>query len=297
MLDLIIVGLGPAGISAAIYAKRSGLNVLCFEFNTPGGLVNTTSKVENYPGFDTVTGPVLSEAMFKHFNNQKVPYKFEEVLDIKVDNDKKIVTTNKGIYESKAVIIASGREHKSLDLPNEQELVGNGISYCAICDGPLFKDKVVAIYGAGNSAYEEGLYLTNICKKVYMICRSSKIAASASLREAVLAKDNVEVIYNATIKELVSEDSNLKGVKFTDDNVILIDGLFVYVGYQPKNNMFINLGITNDKGYIEVDSNYETKIKGIFAVGDIIKKDVYQIITASSDGAVAAIKATEYIKN
>ncbi len=285
--DVIVIGLGPAGIGASIYAKRSGLNVLVLEGKMPGGLLNYTNVVNNYPGFINITGPELAMKMYEHFKSFDIEYKNEDVIDIEVGNTKKVVT-NRGEYECKNVIIATGRSRRSLNLPNENELRGGGISYCAMCDGHFYKDKSVAVVGAGDSSLEEALYLANIVKEVTIIVRRDRLAGNAELVKRVGEASNIKIMYGKNVVELLSEDGKLSGVKLDDGSTIDVSGLFVYIGFDPVLPFKSDLGLELENGYIVVDEHFETNIKGIYAAGDIVKKNLYQIISAEYEGACAA---------
>ena len=298
--DLIVIGMGPAGMSAAIYGHRSGLNMLVFEKELPGGLINRTSNVDNYLGFNDILGPDLALKMFEHFKDSKIPYKMTGVNKVTVEGDIKLVHTDNEIYKAKSVIIATGRKTKKLPVDNAEKLEGNGISYCALCDGKLYKGKDVAIVGAGNSAFEEGQYLAKLCNKVYVLNRfgESGVFADDILYNDLKARSNVEIIHNVRIKELIlSEDNKLTGVILTDDQKLNVQGLFVFIGYEQASELVEGLGITNDYGYIKVDQYQETEIKGLYACGDITYKKIYQIINAASEGAEAAINANKYIED
>lgn len=296
--DLIIVGMGPAGITAAIYAKRSGLNVLCLEKSMPGGLLNYMDNIDNFPGEVNINGSDLAFKMFEQLKSLEVEYKTKNVERIIVEGDlKKVIISDDEYYYTKAIIIATGRSPKRLGLENEEELFGRGISTCAICDGALYKDRVVAVVGGGNSAVSEATYLSNICEKVYLIHRRDTLRADDKLINCLNKKNNIEVIYNSKITSISKEDDKIKSITINDDQEIDIACLFTYIGFIPKTTFVDTLNILDEDGYILVDSNYETSIKGIYAVGDIIKKEIYQIITSCGEGAVAAINASKYIES
>ncbi len=296
MYDVIVIGMGPAGMNAALYAKRSGLNILILEKNIPGGLINITNKVENYLGTGLLTGKDLVEKMIDHIEKFGIEYKRESVNKILDNDDYKIVITNKGEYKAKALILASGRVPKKGNSEKITRLEGRGVSYCAVCDAPFFKDKIIGIIGGGNSAFDEGLYLADFAKKVYMFIRGNEIKADDIFVEKAKSKNNVEILLNSTVTDLIEEEGKLKAVQINDKDIINIDGLFLYIGYVPSTNYFQNLNITDEAGYVIVNEKMETKVPGIFAAGDIIKKDIYQIITAASDGSIAALSAKKYIK-
>lgn len=288
MKDLIIIGAGPAGIAAAIYAKRSGLDVLVIEKNLPGGLINNTNIVENYPGFKSINGATLAINMSEHLEYLDIEIAYKEVIDIEVKDNKKRVITNTDIYDTKYIIIATGRSAKKLDLSESSKYYGKGLSYCAICDGIFFKDKDVLVVGGGNSALEEANFLAKYCKSVKILVRKDKLRAEKQIEEQIRKLDNVEIMYNKEIETIFGKDK-VEGVVLNDKQVLQVSGIFVYIGYEPKTDFVKNLNLTNDQGYIEVDENFETKISGIYACGDIIKKKYYQIITAVSEGATASL--------
>jgi thioredoxin reductase (NADPH) len=288
--DLIIIGMGISGISAAIYAKNSGLNALMLEKEMPGGLTNKINKITNYPGYKEISGPDLSYQLFATINELNIPYKIEEVKDISVKDNIKIIKTEKNTYESEYLIIATGRKNRHLGLDNEEKLLGHGISTCALCDASLYKDKEIAIVGGGNSAIEEALYLSNIVKKIYLIHRRDHFTADDILVNNLKSKDNIEYFFNSEITKLNVGNDKLESIEINNNQNLVIAGLFTYLGFEPNIDFIKNLNITDESGYIKVNEKYETNINGIYAVGDCIKKDVYQLITGANDGAVAAIE-------
>lgn len=294
MYDLIIIGLGAAGMNAALYAKRSGMNILVFEGEVPGGLINKTDKIENFPGYVSISGPDLASNLFIQFNALGIPVKYEKVESIDLDENIKFIKTKKGMYKSKSVIIASGRKAKKLGVEGEEELLGKGVSYCHLCDGNLYKNKITAVIGGGNSAVSGALYLSNICEKVYLLVRKDYLRAETLYQEEILKKDNIEILYNTTV-EKIDEKNGVINKLITNNGELDISGLFINIGYEPVNDFYKNLNISDENGFIKVDKNMRTEIDGVFAAGDIIKKDVYQIITAQSEGAIAAISAYEYL--
>ena len=285
--DVIIIGLGPAGISAAIYAKRSGLKTLVIESKMPGGLLNYTNVVNNYPGFINISGPDLSFKMYEHFKSYDIEYKNEEVIDL-VDGEIKKIMTSSGEYETKNVIIATGRSRRSLNLPHEEELRGGGISYCAMCDGHFYKDKSVGVVGAGDSSLEEALYLANVVRDVTIIVRGNRLSGNDELVKKVENSQNIRVLFGKNVKELLIQDGKLKGVLLDDGEQVELSGLFVYIGFDPVLPFRSDVGIEKENGYIKVNEDGETNIPGIYAAGDIVKKSLYQIISAESEGAIAA---------
>lgn len=288
MYDLIIIGMGISGISAAIYAKRAGLKVLMLEENVPGGIINTIPNIENYPGIMSISGPDLAYNLFEEVNNLQIEYKLESVTDVILE-DIKTIKTKDNVYQSKYLLIASGRKPKKLGLKNEEKFLGRGISTCALCDGALFKDKTVAVIGGGNSALVESLYLSNIVKKLYLIHRRNGLRGEETSIEELKSKENIELILNKEVKELVIEHDKLTGIILNDNRKLAIDGLFIYIGFLPNTEFLKNTDLKMEDGYIIVDNNQETNIKGVYASGDVTKKEVYQIVTAASEGATASI--------
>ena len=291
--DVIIIGLGASGVSASIYAKRSGLNVCVINYGIPGGIISTSSIVENYPGFKSISGSDFAFNLFEQFNNLDVPLFNEEVINI-IDGDIKEVKTKNNIYKAKKLIICSGRKPRRLDVENEDKFLGRGISYCATCDGNLYKDKTVCVVGGGNSALESALYLSNLCKKVYILVRKDKFIGNKNLIDEVNEKENICIKFMTNIISVEGNDV-VTGVK-TNNGEIKLDGIFVNIGYEPSINIVKDLNIKLDKNYIVVDEHMETNIKGIYAAGDIIKKDLYQLVTAVSEGAIAATNVYKSIK-
>ena len=282
--DVIIIGLGASGVSASIYAKRSGLNVCVVNYGVPGGIISTSSIVENYPGIKSISGSDFAFNLFDHFNSLNIPLYNEEVINIKNGDIKTVITTNNE-YKAKKIIICSGRKPKKLGIKNEDKYMGRGISYCATCDGNLYKNKKVCVVGGGNSALESAIYLSNICEVVYVIVRKDKFIGSESLIKDVLNKDNVVVKFNNVVESIKIKDEEIK-----------LSGIFINIGYEPSIGILKGLNLKMDNNYIVVDKNMETSVKGIYAAGDIIKKDLYQLVTAVSDGAVAATNVFKSIK-
>ena len=281
--DAIVVGSGISGMSAAIYLKRANLDILIFESYIPGGQINNTSNVENYPGFTKVDGPTLVMNIHDQINAMNIPLKYEKVINV-TKEDNFIVETNKEKYIAKNVVIATGRTPNKLGI--EDEFIGKGVSYCALCDGALYKDLEVVVVGGGNSAFEESLYLSKICKKVTILNRSENLRATKILQEEVFSKQNIEIIYNCTIDSINSENEKIVSVN-TNKGIINCSGIFIYIGLTP-NLDYLNIDVNKENNYIIVDNSMRTNIKGLYACGDVIKKDVYQIITAASEGTIAA---------
>ena len=287
MYDIIIIGMGIGGITAGIYAKRAGLNVLMFEKNAPGGMLQKIDKIQNYPGFSEISGPDLAINLFNQVKNTGVEFKFEEVIDIEINDEVKKVITKNGSYEAKNVIVATGRTPKYLGLDNEKDYLGRGLSTCATCDGNLYKGEDVAVVGSGNSALQESLYLANIVNKVYILHRGVNFKGDDALVEKVKNCANIEIIDGVNIKKINEVDGKIESVTLDNEKIINVKGVFIYIGYKPDTDMFKKLDITNINGDIIVDENFETEIDGLYAIGDCIKKSVYQLVTAASDGCIA----------
>ena len=293
--DAIIVGAGVSGMSAAIYLKRAGISFLLLEQNYPGGQLNRANKIENYPGIIEIDGPTLSMNMVEQLNNLKIDVTYEKVLDIIDKKDYKIVNTNNKEYTAKAVLLATGRIPRELSLENEKSLVGRGISWCASCDGLLYKNKIVAVVGGGNTAIDDALYLSNICNKVYIIHRSNNFRAEKTSLEKAKDKSNIEFLENRIITKLNLKADKLDSIVLDNDLVLKVDGLFEAIGSIPNIDYLKSLDIDIDSDYIIVDDKMQTSIEGIYASGDSIKKDLYQVVTASSEGAIAANAIIKYL--
>ena len=290
--DLIIIGAGPSGVSAAIYAKRANLDFIIFEKFAIGGQVINAFEIENYPGFNKIFGSDLAINFMNNLTALNVEVKYEEVVSLEKNEDIFILKTSlDNVYYAKNVILALGSNPRKLNLPNEDQFTGRGISYCAMCDGNFYKDKEILVYGGGNSAISEALFLTNIVKKLTIVSRSN-LRADKSLVEELSSKQNVDILENKLIDSLIIDNNEIKGVKLKDkfDNEITslnIEGIFVYIGAIPSTGFLTNLGILNKEGYIEVNNHFETKINNLYAIGDVINKDLRQIVTATNDGAFA----------
>lgn len=298
--DVIIVGSGPAGITAAIYIKRAQLKCCIIEKEMPGGQLNKSSIIENYPGFTQITGPDLATKFYEQLNNLKVEQIFSEVTEI-IDNDEyKIVKLANGKQlKTKSIILAIGRSPKKLDNKDSRSLEGKGVSFCSLCDGNLYKNEDVSIIGAGNSALEESLYLSDICKSVTIINRNNSLRGDQILINKVNNKENIKVINNAIIEEFIKEDDILSSLNIKQNNKIKnlkTKACFIFIGYEPATNFLKTLEILDEKGYINVDTGRRTTKKGIYAAGDVVKKDAFQIVTATSDGAIAAVSCIKDIR-
>lgn len=287
MYDLIIIGMGISGISAAIYAKRAGLNILMLESSTPGGTINIIPNIENYPGFTNISGPDLAFNLFDTVNKLEIEYKLEAVTDVILE-DIKTIKTKDNVYQCKNLLIASGRKPRMLGLKDEEKYLGKGISTCALCDGALFKGQDVAVIGGGSSAVSEAIYLSNIVNKVYLIHRKEEFRAENTLINELKTKSNIKIILNEEVQDLIIKDEKLTGIKLKNQE-LNIACLFIYIGFLPNTDFLKNTSIQLDNDYIVVNHKQETNIKGVYASGDVTKKDIYQIINAASEGAEASI--------
>lgn len=298
MFDILIVGAGPAGMTAAIYAARNNLKVGIFEGNVPGGQVVVTATVENYPGFKTIDGPDLAYSMFEQVMNLGVEYFAFNVQNIRQKNDYFVVSGDEEV-KGKVVLIATGTSQKRLGVPGEDKFVGRGISWCAICDGSFYRGQDVAVVGGGNSALEESIYLANIVKTVYLIHRRQEFRAESHIVDKVKKLPNIKLVLDSVVEEFIGEENlgkiRLRNLVNNTTSEIDVKACFEYVGQIPATDFVKDLKITNDKGYIIVDENFETSIKGMFACGDVIEKSVRQIVTATNDGAIAALNAIKSI--
>ena len=290
--EVIVVGSGPAGITSAIYLKRANINVCIMEKSAPGGQLNKSSTIENYPGFEKITGPELAYNFYEQILKLDIPFINEEVIKIEDKTSYKIVETNKKTYTCKGIILALGRKPRSFDNKNVSLLEGKGVSYCSLCDGPLFKNQDVSIIGGGNSALEESLYLADICKSVTIINRRDVLRGDKMLVDNVLKKDNINILYNSEVVEFNKKDDFLESLLINTNgklNKLDVKACFIFIGYVPATDFLSNLDILDEKGYIKTDKNLKTDIPFIYACGDTINKQVYQIVTATGEGAVSAI--------
>lgn len=300
MYDIIIIGAGPAGLTAAIYARRASKKVLVFEAMSYGGQLMNILDIENYPGYEHINGVELATKLYDQAINLGSEILFERVINIE-DNvyEKKVITKN-NVYTGKSIIIATGSENRKLGLPNENELIGKGISYCATCDGNFYKGKDVAVFGGGKVALEDALYLSDIVKEVYLINRGSDFKDDEGMINLIKEKDNIKLIFNSKVTSLNTKDT-LDSIEITDNegnkDILNVSGLFVDIGRIPENENFRKLIDLNDKGYIVSTENCHTNVKGIFAAGDNRVKMLRQIVTATNDGAIAAVEAIKYINN
>ena len=295
MYDIIIVGAGPAGMTAALYALRANKRVLLLEAKNYGGRIAAADKVENYPGIKSITGYEYATNLYNQVKDMGAEFIFDAVL--KITEDKKVYTKDHE-YQAKAIIIATGSDNRKLNIEREVEFIGKGVSYCATCDGNFYKGKIVAVVGGGNTAVEDALYLSDIASKVYLIHRRDEFRDETVDLEELKRKDNVKILINSNVVGLNGEDK-LTSIDVNNDEEIInipVDGLFIAVGSEPKNEMFRNVVDLNERGYIK-SSNLHTKIAGIYVAGDTREKNLRQLTTAISDGAIAATEAIKYIKD
>ncbi len=300
MYDIIIIGGGPAGLTAAIYAKRANKSCLVIEKGGFGGQITYSPKVENIPGFAEVTGNEFAEKLVEQALNLEADVEIAEVQKV-VDGDVKTVVTDSGEYQAKAVIIATGAKHRLLGLENEENLIGEGISFCAVCDGAFYESKDVAVIGGGNSALQEAILLAELCKKVYVVQNLDFFTGEDKLVEQLKKKENVEIILGTVVEEIVGETELnsivVKSEKTGEKQELKIDGMFVAIGLIPQNESVEGLVTLNDYGYVDAGEDCVTNIPGIFVAGDCRSKRIRQVATAAGDGAVAALAACDYIES
>ena len=299
--DVIIIGAGPAGMTAAVYASRANLATLMIERGIPGGQMANTEEVENYPGFETILGPELSTKMFEHAKKFGAEYAYGDVAEIIDGEEYKVIKAGSKEYKTRSIIVTTGAEYKKMGVPGEKELGGRGVSYCAVCDGAFFKQKHLVVVGGGDSAVEEGVYLTRFADKVTIVHRRDKLRAQKILQDRAFANEKIDFIWNHTVKEINEKDGKVGSITLvsTEDGSeqdFQTDGVFVYIGMVPLTAPFKNLGILNDNGYIVTNDKMETSVKGIFAAGDVREKMLRQIVTATGDGSIAAQTAQHYVE-
>lgn len=301
MYDIVVVGAGTAGLSAAIYGVRAGKSVLVLEGASYGGQIINTPEIENYPAIKKTSGFEFATDLFNQAKDLGAEVKYENVVGISLEGNIKKVKTEKEIYDAKSVILATGAKNRPLGLPNEKKLVGSGISYCATCDGMFYRDRVVAVNGGGNTAIEDATFLANVAKKVYVIHRRDEFRAEEAVVAALKKKDNVEFVLNSNIVEIKEESFAVSGVVVEDKNThekreIAVDGLFVAIGQVPDNAAFADVVELDKAGYIVSGEDCKTKTEGVFAAGDGRTKEVRQLVTAAGDGAVSGIAAAKYVE-
>ncbi|WP_353893808.1 thioredoxin-disulfide reductase [Proteinivorax hydrogeniformans] len=298
--DVIIVGAGPAGLTAAIYAARAELKTLLIEKNAPGGQASTTDTIENYPGIETVSGPDLAMNMYTQATNLGVELSMDEIIDMELNGDIKTITTDSGTLKAKTVIWATGVQPRKIGVSGEQRFTSRGVSYCATCDGALYKNKVVAVVGGGDSAVEEAIFLTRFAKKVYVIHRRDQLRATKFVQKKAFENKKIEFIYDSIVKEITGnnnvEQLKYENVNTNERNSLDVDGIFVYIGNIPNTGLLKGKVNLDSQGYVDVKNGVETNIDGVFSAGDVNVKYLRQVVTATADGAVAAVKAQHYIE-
>lgn len=298
MYDIIIIGGGPAGLTAALYARRENKTVLVIEKGTFGGQITYSPTVENIPGFPSVAGNEFAEKLVEQVMSQGADVECAEVLKVEIGETKKVITDS-GEYNAKAVIIATGARHRMLGLPGEEKLVGGGISFCAVCDGTIYRGKTVAVIGGGNSALQEAILLSDVAKKVYVIQNLDFLTGEKKLADRLIERENIELRLGTVVDALIGE-TELKGItvkneKSGEKTDIALDGMFVAIGLVPQNEPFSDIVALDARGYVNAGEDSITSEKGIFAAGDCRSKTVRQVATAAADGAIAALAACDYI--
>lgn len=299
--DVVIIGAGPAGMTAAVYTSRGNLATLMLERGIPGGQMANTEEVENYPGFESILGPELSTKMFEHAKKFGAEYAYGDVTEIVDGEEFKIIKAGSKEYKTRAIIITTGAEYKKMGIPGEKELGGRGVSYCAVCDGAFFKNKNLIVVGGGDSAVEEGMYLTRFAEKVTIVHRRDKLRAQKIIQDRAFANDKIDFIWNNTVKEIHEKDGKVGSVTLVstvdgNEQEIQADGVFIYIGMLPLTKPFENLGILNETGYIKTNAEMETSVPGIYAAGDVRDKTLRQIVTATGDGSIAAQAVQHYVE-
>ena len=298
--DLIIVGAGPAGMTASIYASRANMSVLMLERKYPGGQMLSTEEIENYTGYEMVTGPELSEKMFEHSKKFGTEFAFGNITKVEVRDELKYLTAGENEYVAKSVIIATGSEHKLLNIPGEEQFSGKGVSYCAVCDGAFFRNKEVIVIGGGDSAIEEALYLSNLVSKVTVIHRRDELRAQKVLQDRAFANEKIRFVWDSVVESIHGNERKVTGVTFKnvktgETSQADFGGIFIYVGLDPVSQFAADLGITDEAGWILTDRQMKTSVAGIYAVGDVRQKDLRQITTAVGDGAIASQEVYKYL--
>ena len=299
MYDTIIIGAGPAGMTAALYAARSNLKVALIEGGLPGGQMNNTSDIENYPGYANISGPELAEKMFEPLENLGVEHLYGFVKNIEDHGDVKKVITDDQEFETRTVIVATGSKHRLLGVPGEEELNSRGVSYCAVCDGAFFRDQDLLVVGGGDSAVEEAIFLTQFAKSVTIVHRRDELRAQKVLQDRAFANGKINFIWDSVVKEIKGKNrvesvviENVKSGQVTEQ---AFGGVFIYVGLDPVSDFVQELHIQDHAGWIVTDDHMKTSVAGVFAVGDVRQKDLRQVTTAVGDGAIAGQEAYKYI--
>jgi len=300
MYDTIIIGAGPAGMTAALYAARSNLKVALLERGIPGGQMNNTADIENYPGYANISGPELAEKMFEPLENLSVEHLFGLVEKIEDRGDFKEIITEDERFETKTVIIASGANHRHLGVPGEEDFNSRGVSYCAVCDGAFFRDEDLLVVGGGDSAVEEAIFLTRFAKSVTIVHRRDELRAQKVLQDRAFANEKIRFVWDSVVESIHGDERKVTGVTFKnvktgETSQADFGGIFIYVGLDPVSEFAADLGITDEAGWILTDHQMKTSVAGIYAVGDVRQKDLRQITTAVGDGAIASQEAYKYL--
>ncbi|KJY57124.1 thioredoxin-disulfide reductase [Lactobacillus sp. IBH004] len=300
--DVIIIGAGPGGLTAALYASRANLSVLMLDRGLYGGQMNNTDAIDNYPGFSEIKGPELGEKMYNSVMKFGAKFEYGDVQTVTTDGDLKIVKTDTGEYSAPALIIATGADHRHLGVPGEDEYSGKGVSYCAVCDAAFFKDEDIAVIGGGDSAIEEGIYLAQSAKSVTVIHRRDQLRAQPTLQKRAFANPKMHFIWNGLTQSIDGDGNKVTGVTYKDKETgeekhLKTRGVFIYVGVIPQTAPFKDLGVTDENGWIPTDEHMRTKVDGIFALGDVRAKDLRQIANAVGDGSIAGQQAYNYLQD
>ena len=300
MYDTIIIGAGPAGMTAALYAARSNLKVALLERGIPGGQMNNTADIENYPGYANISGPELAEKMFEPLENLGVEHLFGLVEKIEDRGDFKEIITEDERFEAKTVIIASGANHRHLGVPGEEDYNSRGVSYCAVCDGAFFRDEDLLVVGGGDSAVEEAIFLTRFAKSVTIVHRRDELRAQKVLQDRAFANEKIRFVWDSVVESIHGDERKVTGVTFKnvktgETSQADFGGIFIYVGLDPVSEFAADLGITDEAGWILTDHQMKTSVAGIYAIGDVRQKDLRQITTAVGDGAIASQEAYKYL--
>jgi thioredoxin reductase (NADPH) len=299
--DVIIIGAGPAGMTAAVYTSRGSLSTLMLERGIPGGQMASTEEIENYPGFETILGPDLSTKMFEHAKKFGAEYAYGDVTDVIDGESFKTIIAGGKEYKARAIIITTGAEYRKMGIPGENDLTGRGVSYCAVCDGAFFRKKELVVIGGGDSAVEEGSYLTRFADKVTIVHRRDELRAQKILQERAFANDKIEFIWNSTVKQVNDKDGKVGSVTLVStidgtEKEFETNGVFVYIGMDPLTAPFKKLGILDKNGYVVTNELMETSVPGIYAAGDVREKLLRQVVTATGDGSIAAQAVQKYIE-
>jgi thioredoxin reductase (NADPH) len=298
--DVIIAGAGPAGMTAAVYASRAKMDTLMVEKGIPGGQMTKTEDIENYPGYEHILGPDLSNKMFEHSQKFGAAYLRGNITEIRDGFPFKSVIIDGNEYKTKSVIVATGAQHRFLGVPGEKELSGFGVSYCAVCDGAFFADQELVVVGGGDSAVEEAVFLTRFASKVTIIHRRDQLRAQKILQKRAMENEKIHFVWNHTVEEICGDGIvngvRIKNIVTGEESFFPCQGVFIYIGMDPITDCVKHLGITNENGYIVVDKEMRTGVPGIFSAGDVTEKTLRQVITATGDGSIAAMSAHKYVE-